>query len=420
MEKETNYRLIIALALGAGAIAGILVQPLVSQYGKLSVPVERLAGSLATSSAGTLRETVYRDEETATIEVVEKVNPAVVSIAILQDVSQLRRPRRAQTFPFDDFFFGFPFELQLPEQGPPPRAEEREPDLRQVGGGSGFIIESDGLIVTNRHVVDSEQVKYKVILANGDEHEAKVLAKDPVLDVALLQIEVKDLPTLKLGDSDKLRLGQTVIAIGYALSEFGNTVTRGVVSGIGRRIEAGDGQGFSEVLEEAIQTDAAINPGNSGGPLLNLAGEVVGINTAVSSRGQSVGFAIPINNVKKTIESVRATGRIVRPWLGVRFMLITPRVAEVNKLPVKYGALIVRGESREELAVVPGSPADKAGLVENDIILEINGKKLEDRDSLSKEIAKYNVSDKIILKVLHKGEEKEVKVTLGEFPGNKL
>ena len=278
----------------------------------------------------------------------------------------------------------------------------------------------DGLIVTNRHVVADETATYKVTLADGKEYDATVLAKDPVLDVALMKIEATGLPTLSLGNSDNLYLGQTVIAIGNALAEFGNTVTRGVVSGIGRRVEAGDRRGgFSEVIDEAIQTDAAINPGNSGGPLLNLAGEVVGINTAVSSEAQSVGFAIPINSVKRIIESVQKTGRIVRPWLGVRYQVVTPRLAEANNLPVNYGALILRGQSPDELAVVPGSPADKAGLEENDIILEIDGKKLEDKDSLAKLIGEKNIGDDVALKVLHDGKEKEVAVKLEEFPVEK-
>lgn len=353
------------------------------------------------------------DQEDLVVDIVNRANPAVVSIQIQKRISE--NQRRAQLFPYEDFFgFNIPFELDIPEN-----KEEGEGQLRRVGGGSGFIIEPNGLIVTNRHVVSDDTAVYTVVLSDGTTYDATVLAKDPVLDVALIKIEARGLPTLELGDSDGIKIGQTTIAIGYALAEFGNTVTQGVVSGIGRRVQAGNGMGLNEVIDEAIQTDAAINPGNSGGPLLNLAGDVIGINTAVSREGQLVGFAIPINTVKRTIESVRTHGRIIRPWLGVRHVPVTPRLAEINTLPVKYGVLIIKGSSAEELAVVPGSPADKAGIVENDIILEINGYKLEDKTSLAQEIGKYQVGETVRIKLLHDGKEKEVSVTLAEFPQDK-
>ena len=293
--QENNIRIVVVSAFISGAVAGMIAAP----FGL------RLFGSDAFRFSYpnvTEQKSTYRpvnDTEADTMAVVEKTNAAVVSVVISKDVSRQAEP----DFPFEDFFnFGLPFEVPSDEQNPSDDSEpQTEPQFRQVGGGSGFIIESDGLIVTNRHVVLDETARYTVILASGKEYEARVLAKDPVLDVALLQIDATDLPTLKLGDSDQIRLGQTVIAIGNALAEFGNTVTQGVVSGVGRRVEAGDGRGQTELLDEAIQTDAAINPGNSGGPLLNLAGEVVGINTAVSGRGQSVGFVIPIKSVKKNI-----------------------------------------------------------------------------------------------------------------------
>ena len=349
-------------------------------------------------------------EEESTIEVVDFANPAVVNITISRDVARLRNFNRNQ-FPFDDFFgFDAPLEFTLPDD------ENPEPQLREVGGGSGVIIDASGLVVTNKHVVSDEEAIFTVTLSDGTEYEAQVLAKDPVLDLALIKIDGSDLPTLPLGDSDAIRPGQSVIAIGNALAEFGNTVTRGVVSGVGRRVQAGDGRGFSEVLDQAIQTDAAINPGNSGGPLLNLAGQVIGINTAVSSRGQSVGFAIPINAAKKTIESVQENGRIIRPWIGVRYIPVTPRLAEENNLGVTYGALIAGGASPEAPAVISGSPADKAGLAANDIVLEINGEKLEDKDSLAVIISRYDVGDTISLLVLRDGEQKERIITLEEFP----
>jgi len=361
-------------------------------------------------SEGRGKSAVLQQEEKSVIDVVNTTNPAVVSIVISQKVS-------AQTPDLDIFenFFGFP--MRLPQSSNPTSTSISDGELRRVGGGSGFLITPEGLIVTNKHVVASEDAVYTVVMSDEKEYAATVVARDPSLDVALLKIENKEgkkFPTLSLGDSDKLQIGQTVIAIGYALAEFGNTVTKGVVSGIGRHVVAGNGFGQEEVLEQAIQTDTAINPGNSGGPLLDLSGKVIGINTAVSQQGQLVGFAIPINSLKKSIESVQTNGRIIRPWLGVRYLPITPLVAETNKLPVKYGVLIQKGEG--QVAVVPGSPANKAGIVEDDIILEINGKKLEDKDALPKEISRFNVGEEITLKVYSQGKEKEVKVKLEEFP----
>ncbi|MFB6225784.1 MAG: S1C family serine protease [Candidatus Paceibacteria bacterium] len=339
----------------------------------------------------------------ATIDVVQESNPAVVNISILRDASY---SRQRIPEPFRRYF-----EI---ERRPKPDQEQVK-----VGGGSGFIVDSSGVIVTNKHVVNHRDVSYKVELASGDSYSAEVIAKDPLLDLALMKIDTdKKLPTLSLGDSEKLQRGETVIAIGNALSEFENTVTRGIVSGIGRRIKAGGSQGRVRVIDKAIQTDAAINPGNSGGPLLNLDGEVVGINTAVSQQGQSVGFAIPINQAKSTIKSVINEGKIVRPWLGIRYIQINPRIAQLNNLERDYGALIIRGDSREELAVIPGSPADKAGLEENDIILEVNGKKLKGSTTLRTMISKQEVGSEIELKVLHEGEIKNINVTLEEMPSD--
>lgn len=353
--------------------------------------------------------TAQSEQEKRVIAIVEKANPAVVSIQIQKQVSDTQP--HSQLFPFEDFFGqDFPFELNIPEE------ESAPGELRRVGGGSGFIIEPDGLIVTNRHVVADEKAVYTVVLSDGTTYDAQVLAKDPVFDIALIKINASGLPTLRIGNSEGIKIGQTTIAIGYALAEFGNTVTLGVVSGIGRRVQTGDGLGFNEIIEEAIQTDAAINPGNSGGPLLNLAGEVIGINTAVSREGQLVGFAIPINSVKKTIESVQQHGRIIRPWLGVRHIPVTPRLAQENNLPVTYGVLITRGQNADQLAVIPGSPADKAGIEERDILLQINGRKLEDKTSLAKEISRHSVGDTITITLLRNGKEKVVTTVLAEFP----
>jgi serine protease Do len=345
-------------------------------------------------------------EESSLSGMVKNVTPSVVSIVISKEVAATQ-----YADPFNGFdIFGFGGQA-LPD------ANANAPKEKQtVGSGSGFIISADGLIVTNRHVVADASATYTVVLADGKKYDAKVLARDTSIDLALIKIDGKNLPALSLGDSDKLELGQTVVAIGNSLGQFSNSVTRGIVSGMNRRIVAGDALSGSEVIDQAIQTDAAINPGNSGGPLLTLEGKVVGVNTAVSQQGQSVGFAIPINIAKRSIDSVVKTGRIIRPYLGVRYVALSPEMSKTNQLPVDYGALISRGNGAGQVAVVPGSPADKAGLVENDIITEVDGVKIDDNNILSGLVAKKNVGDKAVLKVYRKGDYKTVTVILSEMP----
>jgi len=335
-------------------------------------------------------------EDSPTIEVVKKASPAVVSILATKEIESYydqTGPSINPSFLYDD---------------------TRGNQKRELASGSGFIFDESGLILTNRHVVEDENAEYSVILNDGSEYSAQVLGRDMILDIAILKIEATDLSVIELGDSEGIEIGQTVIAIGNALGEYSNTVTRGIVSGINRRVVAGDGSGGSEVLDGAIQTDAAINPGNSGGPLLNISGQVIGINTAVNFSGSALGFAIPIDRAKIIVKSVLENGRIVRPWLGVRYVNINESIAEKNGLAVDYGALILRGDSPTALAVVEGSPADKAGLSENDIIMQVNDQVLDETYSLVNEIAKYQPDDEIELKIWRDGEEKIIKVTLDE------
>jgi S1-C subfamily serine protease len=331
-------------------------------------------------------------QEADVISVVKEVSPAVVSIVITKNLPKYITP-------FEEFPF---FEFQIPG----------EMEKKEVGGGSGFLISSDGLILTNKHVVLDKEAEYTVLTNDGKKFPAKVLARDPVQDLAIIKIEGNNFPIVKLGNSDNLEIGQTVIAIGNVLGEFRNSVSVGVISGLGRTISASGG-GFYETLEDVIQTDAAINPGNSGGPLLNLKGEVIGINTAMASGAENIGFAIPINRAKRDIEQVKKTGKIVYPFLGVRYVLINDEIQKENNLPVNYGALILRGE-RGESAITPGSAAQKAGLREGDIILEFNGEKITTENSLAKIIMKYNPGDKVKLKILRQNQEKIFEVTLGE------
>ncbi len=344
--------------------------------------------------------TLQIEENSATIEAVNKVNPAVVSVIGTKDYSKYYDNNSFS--PFENFFFSSPYQIPEGEQ--------------EVSGGTGFIITADGLILTNKHVVEDEETDYSVVLNDGKNYKAQVIAKDPTNDLAFLKIEADNLTTVELGDSDSSQIGQTVIAIGNALGEYRNTVTKGIISGLSRTIEASSGSyGSSETLENTIQTDAAINQGNSGGPLINLAGQVIGINTAISLQGQLVGFAIPINQAKADIESIQKVGKIIRPYLGVRYLMINESIKESNNLSYDYGVLLVKGDEVSELAVIPGSPADKAGLEENDIILEFNGTQINSDNSLAKLILQKNPNDEVTLKILHDGSEKEVIAILGEW-----
>lgn len=334
---------------------------------------------------------------------VERSAPAVVSIVITKDVPKYRNIFRSP------FGFGFPFFDEREES-----LDETETERKQVGSGSGFLISNDGYIVTNKHVVSDATAEYTVILSDEREYPAKVLALAPSNDIAVIKIEGKDFPSLSLGDSDTIRVGQTVIAIGNPLGEFANSVSRGIISGLKRSVIAGSGYGDTETLDNIIQTDAAINPGNSGGPLFNIDGEVIGINVAVAQGAENIGFALPVNSIKRVVEEVKTTGKLSTPYIGVRYVVLDKEVAQQYGLEVDHGALILRGERMTDLAVIPGSPADKAGLVENDIILEIDGKKIDTDQTLGDLIAEKRVGDEVILKVWHKGDTKEIKLKLEE------
>ena len=352
--------------------------------------------------------------ETTVENAVQSANPAVVAITISKQVPQYTTSYQ-NVDPFQQFFGGSGspfgnFQFQVPTQTPNGTKEQ------QVGAGSGFIVSADGLIVTNRHVVEDKTAKYTVFLSNGKKYDAKVLARDAILDVAVVKIEASGLPYLPLGNSDALKLGQSVIAIGNALGQFQNTISVGVVSGLSRSITAGDQSGSSESLDHVIQTDAAINPGNSGGPLLDLQGRVVGVDTAIVQGSQNIGFALPINSIKTVIDSVRSTGKIMRPYLGIRYQVITPEMKDKNNLTVDSGVIVQSGKDASELAVIPGSPADKAGIVANDIITEVDGTKIDEDHDLAQMIRGKKVGDSVVLTVISKGSPKKVTVTLQAAP----
>ncbi len=356
-------------------------------------------------------------EEEKVIKTVERVSPAVVSIVITKDV-----PIMEEYFynPFEGFGLT-PFELQIPQY------RQKGTEKKEIGGGSGFFVSEDGMILTNKHVVLDKEAEYTVFTNDGKSFPAKVLARDPGQDLAILKIErekavnsdgtfsQKPFPILTLGDSSKLQMGQTVIAIGNALGEFRNTVSVGVISGLGRTVTASGGS-FVETIEDVIQTDAAINKGNSGGPLLNLKGEVVGINTAMVLEAQSIGFAIPADKAQKDIEQVKTSGKITYPYLGIYYAIINKNLQEKNNLAVDYGAWVGRNQNGEKTdqAVMPDTAAEKAGLERDDIVLEFNGEKITSENSLAKIIQKYIPGDEVTLKILRGGQEKIITATLGE------
>ncbi|MBI2573946.1 MAG: trypsin-like peptidase domain-containing protein, partial [Candidatus Wildermuthbacteria bacterium] len=339
--------------------------------------------------------------------VVKKVSPAVVSIVITKDVPVFEQS-------FEDFG---PFEIPLPQ------FRQKGTEKQETGRGSGFFVSADGTIVTNKHVVVDKNSEYTVFTVSGKSYKANVLARDPVQDVAILKISqdqkfdakgnllLQPFPYVALGNSSALEIGQSVIAIGNALGEFRNTVSVGVISGLGRTITAASG-GFVETIYDVIQTDAAINQGNSGGPLLNLAGEVIGVNTATVLNAQNIGFAVPVRVVVKDLEQVKTFGSISSPFIGVRYAMIDEKVKSEENLPVDNGALIAKGKQGEP-AITPKSPAEKAGLKEGDIILELNGEKITLDNTLAKVIQKYNPGDLVTLKILRGGKDLTLSLTLG-------
>ncbi len=352
-------------------------------------------------------ESILRQDELV-VQVVEQSFPAVVSVVATKDVPVIEK------FFVDPFgndplfkqFFGGDSGFRIPQ------FRQKGTQTQEVSIGSGFIASSDGLVITNKHVVSDATADYTIFLNDGSKKSAKVLARDPMQDLAVLKIEGSEYSFLKLGDSSKVKIGQSAVAIGNALGEFRNTVSVGVVSGLQRSIVASGASTGPEMLQELIQTDAAINPGNSGGPLLNLRGEVIGINTAIAQGAENIGFSIPVNKAVRALDSVKKFGKIVTPFLGVRYVAITKDLAGAEKLARDYGALLKSSDG--EPAVSAGSPAEKSELKEGDVILELNGTRVDQDHSLSSLIQNYNVGDIITLKVFRGGKEIEVKVTLEE------
>lgn len=357
-----KYLLTIVVALVAGLIGAFI-----GSYLLRKLPTTMIQQS----------KQVVIDQQTAVTAVAKKVGPSVVSIVASS----------TQVDPFTG-----------------------NSQSSETGAGTGIIVSPDGLILTNKHVAQGGE-SYSVYTSDNKEYKnAKVIALDPFNDIAFIKVDANGLTPAELGDSDKVEVGQSVVAIGNALGQFQNTVTTGVISGKSRPITASGGNGSSENLTNLFQTDAAINPGNSGGPLVNIEGKVIGMNTATAGSAQNIGFAIPINDISSALESVQKTGKIVRPYLGIRYVLLNKNIASANNLPTSDGALVYA--TGRQLAVLPNSPASKAGIKEGDIITKIDNTLIGKDNSITSVLAKKKIGDTVELTYLRDGKTETAKTKL--------
>ncbi|MEK7523602.1 MAG: trypsin-like peptidase domain-containing protein [Patescibacteria group bacterium] len=425
-EKESlNIKVIVPIAL-ISLLAGAL-------GGAATVKFQKNGNDILGNNPTQIVEERHYVEESETINAIQKVAPTVISIVATKDLQTFRQ-QPFNPFLNDPFFRDFLMPMPQPKQE---QEQQAPPTQRQkVAGGTGFLVKSDGLAVTNKHVVADTDADYTAVTKEGKEYDVEIISRDPVNDLAVVQLhekveekagrktgekkdfgpKLKDMPVVELGDSTKLQVGQKVFAIGNARGEYENSVTAGIISAIGREIHASDQGGTSaETLSGLIQTDAAINFGNSGGPLINLGGEVIGINTAIDTEATGIGFAIPANQMKPALASVEKFGRIVRPVLGVTHTILNKDKAQELKLDsLEYGALITGDRAKKEFGVLPGSPAEKAGLKLDDVILEVDGEKVTEKNTLQSMIQKHAPGDKLKLKVWRAGTTFEVTVTLDE------
>jgi len=346
------------------------------------------------------------------ISIAKKVCPAVITVIVSKDL------------PKAENFYSFPFggkEYVMPKLE---KGQKSKIQKTQIGGGSGFIVSENGYVLTSNHVVSDTTADYTVILDPKHKYPAKILSRNPINDTAVLKIvpsqrdsasgKKESFPYLEMADSNKIELGEEVVAVGNALGEFTDTLSAGIVSGLSRFITAFGGIDHqTQNLRGLIQTDAAINPGNSGGPLVNMQGKVIGINTAMIAGAQNIGFAIPINYAKKDLEEVKKYGKIIMPFLGIKYVLISKEMAEANKLPVNDGALVVR-EQLGESPVIKGSAADLAGVKEWDIILTCNNEKITAKNPLANILQKCKIGEQTTLGVLRDGKKMTLAAKLEE------
>lgn len=358
-----------ALALmGLGIGGGVLIE---QGLGTTSIATPSL------SSGGDGNTTITQEESTIAA-VAEKVEPSVVSIVTETQIQS---------------YYG---------------------TTSGEGAGTGIIVSEDGYVMTNNHVIDGATTVSVIDSEGALYDDVEVIGRDPLNDIAFLKINSTDTFTpAELGNSSSIRVGQQVVAIGNALGQYSNTVTSGIVSGTGRPVTASSGYGDSESLTDLIQTDASINSGNSGGPLVNMSGQVIGINTAIVEDANGIGFSIPINSTKGVLAEVLATGEVSRAYLGVNYLSVTPDVAREYDLPVNYGAYVYASQGAN--AVASGSPAAEAGLQTNDIILKINDETIGEDGGLSSIIGQYRPGDIVTITYLRDGKEATTKLTLGTY-----
>ncbi len=411
LNKTQVVMLVLLVSFVTSLATGIVTVTLVNQA---PPPVTQMIGrviekTIETAKPGEkiIEKTVVITQEDMVVKVVNQVSSAVVSVVATKDV-----PVVEEYFinPFQNLPEGFFPDIKIPQY------RQKGTEKKRVSSGSGFFVSKDGLILTNKHVVADTEAEYSIIMNDGRKLPAKVLVRDPFQDIAVLKVEGEKFNFIPLGNSKEIKVGQTVIAIGNALGEFQNTVSVGIISGLKRRVLASaDGVIGVEELQELIQTDASINPGNSGGPLLDLSGRVIGINTAMAKLAENIGFALPINVAKRDIQDIQEFGEVKYPFIGIRYRLVDNETKEKKKLPVDYGLLLTKGNNGEP-AVIKNSPAEKAGLKEGDILVELNGNKLDKTSSLSMLLNKFRVGDKIKIKIFRDGKEMEMTITLEERP----
>ena len=338
---------------------------------------------------------------------IRESTPAIVTIVISKNIKALKKDMATELMALP------PYAQPKEPMDIPPEAVDSH-GMVKIGSGSGFFVDPTGIILTNKHVIADPNAEYTVITNDDKHYAATVLARDPIDDVAILKIDIQGAPVLPLGDSDKVALGEPVLAIGNALGLFKNTVSSGIISGLSRSIQAmPDPKAGVAEMRGLIQTDTAINPGNSGGPHFNSDCRVIGINAAIVFGAQNLSFSIPINTAKRDIEDIKKYGRISRPLLGLRYLLIDKTVKEKMKLPVDYGVLVM-GHGALAPGVIPKSPAATAGIKEKDIILECGGVKIENGKTPQDFMEDKEAGDVLKLTVLRNGKESTVNVTLGE------
>jgi len=395
--KNVVVAMLVSLVVGAVSGAGTSMYLLTSDVLDLNAETESVVVS-----------EVYT-EESKLISAYETASPAVVSIIAMQDLTAY----------YNQYFWG---PLDYYYQSYDVAGEE---NLQEVGGGTGFLINADGLAITNKHVIEDQSLQYVAYTSDGLQFDVEILDIDENNDLAIFKLVASEedegyamigkFPYLQFGDSDAIKVGQMVMAIGNAFAEYDNTTTAGIVSATGREIIASDsfGRATSE-LDGLIQTDAAINPGNSGGPLVDLSGKVIGINTAVDADAEGIGFAIPVNDIVQIVNAYNQYGYIAYPYLGVMYVMVNAEADQRLDLGVDYGAALVGDPASGEPAVVAGSPADDAGLQARDIILEIDGVVIDEDNQLNDVLYTHSIGDEVTLKVWRDGKAIEVKVTLGQ------